>query len=183
MAEEKPPMPAQPRTTELPAVDKQEILLAELKVLVTQGFSSMNTRMEKFEQNQDLQGGQIGVVEKEMSLLWQWKEGVDEKLKTNSVRAKGDSAHDLEVDAKMAEGLVWRRGVDDALARTATKDDLRLATDAQTTAIVTGVKEAVQGVFDAAAKSPTVRRLGQAAVALAFLAMSTATTYLLARGH
>ena len=165
-------MPPQPKTTQLPAADKNEILFAELKVLVSAGFTGLNERMDTFETNQKIQGGQIGVVEKEISLLWEWKSEVNERLKTNSQRAQATSSMDLDHEAKL--GLVMGQLAEERAKRekleneSATKADIAKALDdaatVQTAAIVAGVKTI--------AETPTVKKLTGAILPVLLVAIA-----------
>lgn len=99
-ADEKPP---EKETVKFEAVPDWAIKLTQK---VGDGFANMDTRMDTFEANQRVQGGQIGVVEKEISLIWEWKGEVNEWRKGASLRAKQPSSADLENEAKLAVEIV-----------------------------------------------------------------------------
>ena len=111
MSDEK--MPEQPKTAEIPAADKQEILLAELKVLMVSGFrdasadiKNLDTKVDRLEANLDLQGGELGLMKKEITLIYEWKSDVDNRLKANSQRAQAISNADMEHESKIAATIV-----------------------------------------------------------------------------
>ena len=109
MAEEKPPQPEQPKTVAIPKADKNEILLAELKSMVAGGFAEvhvelggLDTKVDRLEANQALQGGQVSVVQSEIRTLFEWKGAVEARLSSNSMRAAATSSIDLDHEAKIA---------------------------------------------------------------------------------
>lgn len=133
-----PPLPPQPKTAQLPAADKQEILLAELKVLITQGlgaldakvaigFRDLDTKVDRLEANMELQGGEIGLVKKEVGLLFEWKGDVDQRLKNNSQRAAATSSVDLDHESKIASEIVARQAVEAKVDALTKSNEIQLA--------------------------------------------------------
>lgn len=191
MSEDFPP---QPKTQELPAADPVAVQFNELKLLIVtglgaldarvgMGFRDLDTKVDRLEANLELQGGELGLVKKEVGLLFDWKGDVDTRLKNNSQRARAPSSFDMDQDAKLAQALsqlVEEKEKREKLeANAATKADLEAITKAQTSAIVEGIK----GVETLAARSPVVRGLLLALAGLVFVALNAATTYLTTKGH
>lgn len=165
-------MPPQPKTQQLPAADKQEILLAELKVLMIGGFKDLDAKVDRLEANLELQGGEIGLVKKEVALIFAWKGDVDEKLKNNSLRAQATSSVDLDHEAKLGlamAALTEEKAKREALEKNAaTKEDvqkmLAKASEEQTAAIVVGVETLM--------KTPTAQKLKSALVPVFMVAIT-----------
>lgn len=181
----------QPKTTQLPAADKTDIQFNELKILITAGLSALDSkvaigfkeqdiRLARVEANIDVLGNEIGNVKKEVGLLYSWKDDVDSRLKTNSMRAKAPSAFDMEQDARLAVALsqlAEEKARREKLEETAaTKEDLKAVADKQTTDIVTSVSKLAE-------KNPTVRHLLTALAAVAVVGLNTLMTYLATKGH
>lgn len=165
-------MPPQPKTQQLPAADKQEILLAELKVLMLNGFNALDTKVDRLEANLEIQGGEIGLVKKEVAIIFAWKNDVDEKLKSNSIRAQTTSSVGMEHEAKLgialaalAEEKAKREKLE---ADAATKEDVKTmlakASEEQTAAIVVGVETLM--------KTPTAQKLKSALVPVLMVAIT-----------
>lgn len=176
-------MPPQPKTQPLPAADKQEILLAELKVLMIGGFKDLDAKVDRLEANLELQGGEIGLVKKEVALIFAWKGDVDEKLKNNSLRAQATSSVDLDHEAKLGlamAALTEEKAKREALEKNAaTKEDvqkmLTKAAEEQTAAIVVGVQTVM--------KTPTAQKLKNAIVPVLLTAMAIIGLKLMAVLH
>ncbi len=148
------PPPPQPKTVELPAIPPWA---AELTVLVR----TVSAKLD---------GVIVRVDAHDESFA-----ALDTRSRAVSDRVRQASDHDLEREAKLAEVIAWRRGVEEKLAKTATKSDLATATTAQTTVLIEG--------FKAAAKNPMVQKIGYAAGALVLQALALATAYLAMKGH
>jgi hypothetical protein len=150
--------PEQPKTAQLPAADRTAIQLSELKALIVAGQSAINERVDDgfrgVKADMDLLGGQFESLERDVRGLQSWRVRTEDRQAVASMRAKAPSSFDMEQDAKLAEVIIWRNGVDEKLSATATKDDLAKATDAQTTAIV--------GAISKAAASPLLKMIGTA---------------------
>jgi hypothetical protein len=136
-------MPAQPKTLQLPAADKNEILLAELKVLMVSGFKDLDTKVDRLEANLELQGGEIGLVKKEVALIFEWKGDVEQRLKNNSTRAQSAHGIDMEQSAQLAQ-------------ERSAREELATKVDALTTAIVDIVVPILKRI-DALTKNPLVK--------------------------
>lgn len=104
-------MPDQPKTQQMPAADKTDISIAELKTLVINGFRAVKLDM-------NAQGGQIGVIQKQLDILFEWKGGVEERLKNNSQRAAATSDIDLDHEAKIAATIVKTEQLETAIHET-----------------------------------------------------------------
>jgi chromosome segregation ATPase len=177
-------MPAQPKTAQLPAADKNEILHAEMKAFIAAGFTQVNRRLD--DQDHVLvtvvnEGVEVNTrlerVEKRVTSAEESIAKLEGRIGKASERVREASAADLEHDAQLAQALVQlaeEKARREALeANAATKEDLKAITAAQTNAIV----EVVAGV-KFAAKNPTVQKLLWALAGLAFVAINAATTYL-----
>jgi hypothetical protein len=155
-------MPAQPATRQLPAADKNEILLAEMKSLIIGGFKridekvdGVDAKVERLEGSLDLQGGQIGVMQKEIALVFEWKGDVEQRLKLSSMRAAAPSNVDMKHEAALMEVIAKDQDRDRQIAETralaeqaATKEDVAslaegTATKAEVKALVETSSEAL----------------------------------------
>ncbi len=178
-------MPPQPKTQQLPAADRTEILLAEMKALMVAGNAQINERVEvgfkSVKADMDLLGGQFESLERDVRGLQSWRVRTEDRAAASSLRVQQISAIDLEQDAKLANALIQlseEKARREALEKNgATKADLEAITKAQTSAIVEGIK----GVSSLAEKSPTVRGLLLALAGLAFVAITAATNYVSTR--
>lgn len=141
-------LPAQPKTRELPAADKTEIMFAELKVLVTTRFNELDAKVERLEGNLALTSGEVGVVKSELVTIHEWRGSIEERLKNNSQRAKAMTDGDRAQDAQLAQEITARQ----ALA--AKVDVLEQKTDAQT---------AILERLDKIASNPLVKQIAAAA--------------------
>ncbi len=181
--------PEQPKTAQIPAADKNEILLAELKSLfvagqaamvdrVDSGFRAVKTDMDLLGGNVELLSGQFQGLEQDVRHLQSWRVRTEDRQTASSMRAKAPSAFDLEQDAKLAialSELAEERAMRKKLEETsATKADLESVAKAQT-------KDIVQSLSSAVERSPAVRKLLLAIAGLLFLAINTGTQYLLTK--
>ena len=105
--DDKPPMPKQPTTTQMPAVPDWAI---EIKMAVTEGISSLREDVSEVK-------GKVGKLEGDVTLLVAngqtandrlsrmeyWRDRVEERLHRNSDRARTTSQVDLGHDAAIAE--------------------------------------------------------------------------------
>lgn len=136
-----------------------------------------------------LLAGQFESLESDVRGMQSWRVRIDDRLKSNSLRAQATSSVDLEQDAKLAQALMQladekaradrleasaatKADVQRLADVTATKAEIKVIADAQTTDIVTSVESLSQ-------RNKTVRRLLQATAALAFVAINAATLYLM----
>lgn len=170
------PPAEQPQTIKLDAVQ----VLSEL---IRGVAAEVKSSREETKADFALLAGQFETLEQDVRGMQSWRVRVDDRLKSNSLRAQATTGVDLEQDAKLAKALVQlaeekARG-DKLEANAATKEDLKAITVAQTSAIVEGVK----GVQKLAEKSPVVRGLLYALAGLVLVAINAATTYLAAKGH
>ncbi len=85
--------PEQPATRELPAATKSEIQFAELKVLIMTTFSALDAKVAMGFREQDAK----------FETLFSWKEGVDESLKKNSMRAQASSSVDMTLESRQSQ--------------------------------------------------------------------------------
>lgn len=107
MSEELPP---QPRTMELPAADKQDILLAEVR----RGFSELRADISLVANDVSIVKDRVAVVEGRVNAL-------EEARKTTSMRVADASKADLEHEAQLAQERAAREELAakvDALAKT-----------------------------------------------------------------
>jgi hypothetical protein len=138
-------MPAQPKTATFAAADKNEILLAEIKAIVCavgEKVDTVGSKVDRLEANLELQGGEIGLIKREVSLLYDWRDGVDERLRSNSMRARGASQVDLEQAKALSDEVTARESLKE------TVDDL-----AKSNAVQLAILERL----DKVAKHPTVK--------------------------
>ncbi|HZM26944.1 MAG TPA: hypothetical protein VFB89_06285 [Gemmatimonadales bacterium] len=159
-------MPPQPKTAQLAAADKNEILLAEIKTLMTQGltaldnkvaigFRNLDEKVDRLEANQDLQGGELGLVKKEVALIFEWKGDVDQRLKNNSHRAASASEVDLTHESRLAQTKAELDAEKAAREALATKVDTAL-----------GLLTSVESGIKTLSRNPTVKRIGRYAIAI-----------------
>ncbi len=145
--------PDQPVTKELPAADTMSIQLAELKVLLVSGLGQLdtkmvfglrdlNTKVDRIELSQELQGDVISKLKAADDILFVWKAEMEQRMKSNSIRAASTSVTDMEQSAQLAMERVAR----EALAEKV--DDL---TQSQK------VQLAILTRLDKVAKHPTVK--------------------------
>ena len=113
----------------------------------------------------------LGLLKERVVLIEKRVTDGEERAARTSNAVKGQSQTDLAHEAKLAEFEVWKQEV-------ATKADLAATTEAQTAAIVSGVKASIDGVFTRATTNPTLRRLAYAAAGLAFVLINYGMSYL-----
>lgn len=153
MTNDKPPMPPQPTTKELPAVRVPQGQLDELVSIVKSGFASVNSRLDTVEANLELQGGSVTDIGKRLTGVEERVHDLETARRDNSMRAKASSAVDLEHDAAIQ----------------------RLSADVKALAESANAQTAILQRLDKVAANPTVRRVGYA-LAMALL------SYLAAKG-
>ncbi len=174
--------PEQPKTAEFTGPDKNSILLAELKVLMSSGLGAISERVDNgfksVKADMDLLGGQFESLERDVRGLQSWRVRTEDRQTAASMRAKAPSSFDLEQDAKLAialSDLAEEKALRKKLEETsATKADLEAVARAQTRDIVASLSSAVE-------RSPTVRKLLLAIAGLIFLAVNTGAQYLLTK--
>lgn len=147
MSDEKPP---EKPTVQMVRPPDWAIALTEK---VTTGFAAVNERLGNVEANIELQGGSVLDVGKRVTLIEERLGKTEERLATNSVRARSASEVDVQHDATIASIVT-----DVALLKTS---------QAKQTAILERL--------DAIAANPMVRRVAYAIGGLIL-------TYLAARG-
>lgn len=174
--------PEQPKTAQIPAADKNAILLAELKQLMVAGQAALvagQTALEERVDNgfratkadMDLLAGHVEVLERDVRGMQSWRVRVEDRLQSNSMRAQATSTIDSEQDAKLSNALVAlaeeKERREQLERNSATKADLAAITESQTAAILAG--------FESFKKSPLVK-MAIAAV------LAAATTWLATKG-
>lgn len=153
MSDTKESMPAQPKTTELPAVPAWAV---ELTRYVKEGISRLDGSIGDIEQNVQMLVGQGKALTKWRGEMDAWREEVDGRLRAGSIRAKEPSQHDVEIRAELSE----ERKAREALALKVA--DIETKTDEQTKALAR-IESAVTGFF----KNPKVIFVGKVIFALA----------------
>lgn len=106
MSEVKPPgaYASQPKTKEIPAADKNEILIAELKSILVSGLGRLETSL-------DLQQEQIRSINA-------WKGSVEVRLNKHSDARRLSSSIDLDHEAKLAGEIEKNLERDEQIAKT-----------------------------------------------------------------
>jgi hypothetical protein len=176
-------MPAQPKTQELPAADKQDILLAEMR----RGFGTVNTRLDQHDTKLDkaiTEGIEANVrldrVETRLGKAEGRLDTVEERAGRSSTGMRGLSGVDLRHESQIA---LLQTQLTEERARTVSKDEVadlvRKANKEQTGAIVL----ALTSTAKEAANNPMVRKIGYALAGLVLLAANAATTYLVDRAR
>lgn len=157
-------------THELPAVPPWAIELVTVTKQTAAKVDDMADKVDNIERNVELQGGEIGIVKKEIALVYEWKATIEEKVKTHSMRAKSASEMDMSHEAKLSEAIAAlseeRAKREELEAKAATKADVdkvlaenKLQTQALNTIL----------------GNPMVKRIGTAIGALILLAIAAGT--------
>ena len=102
MSDEKPP--EQPTTKEIPRVDPVLELLKEVRTEVRAARVDIN-----------LVSNDVTIVKDRVGLVEKRVESLEEARARTSSGVRQLSTNDLEQDAKLAEVIVWRKGIDDKL--------------------------------------------------------------------
>lgn len=104
MADDKPPMPAQPPTAKLPAMTDRA-LLEDLSRVVKDGFARTDRRFDALETAVDIQGNTVKDVAGRMSLAEQRIQRMEEDRRNDSMPAKlgRESQTNKEQDAVLAQ--------------------------------------------------------------------------------
>ncbi len=165
-------MPAQPKTTELPALTDRA-LLEDLSRVVRTGLKEVNVRLEDV----------VNEGIRTNTRLTRIEERVDEvegRIGRTSHRVREVSSDNLEQDAKHAKlltELAEERKAREALAKTVseqpTKEDLKAVTNAQTNAIGNVVGEAMAEAI----KTPLFKTIAKTAGGTLIAALMFATAY------
>lgn len=182
---EKPPMPDQPKTAELPAVPAWA---AELTVSVKKGIAELRSDVADVKTDVAEVKTDVAAVKLDVSTLGDSYKGLNERMLRGEKRQDEFEEWRARASerAKSEEKVRSSVDLDHAAQLVKLTDDIKLANAAanaaQTTAIVDGVAKAVKGVVDQAAKNPTIRRIGYAFALLIIQALTLATAYLAMKG-
>lgn len=172
----KAPGPPEKPTVELPKVDIAAMLVS-LRADMKQVLSST----EEMGQNVTMLIGQGKTFTKWRGEVDIWREEVDEKLRTGSLRAKQPSQHDLETASNLAAEIAARQAlamkVDDVSSKLAMNSADTQAVKKSTDAIKKALVDDVQGFFKA---HPQITA---SIVTLITTAITAATLYLAHGGH
>jgi hypothetical protein len=157
--------PEQPKTAEIPAVPQWAI---ELTQATKAGLARIETRQDEQGEKLDLCVHGLRTVTTEVEEqraelrdFREWKGGVDERLKSNSMRARGASQVDMEHSAQLVH-------LTEVVGKAITKANV-----SQTAVLITELKKA--------AETPTGKRLIDAGSKLLLVLMTLATGYLAMR--
>lgn len=162
--DDKPPMPPQPPTIQMP------------KVMVPQ--TTLDAVLAEVRASRVENADKFGEIATRFSQIDEWRNEVDGWRKTNSLNAKAPSQHDLETARQLAEEIAARKALSTDLgnarlelaqvkAETKTQTDLLRTADATNARI----EAALTGFF----KNPKVRAVGQ-------IIFTLATGYAAAKG-
>lgn len=179
-------MPAQPKTVSLPAVTERTLLEDLTKVVrnMADNFGQMRQDVTTLVADRPILYARLASVEGRIASVESasMPPPTITSTRVEAIIDEHPSQMSLEQQAKIASVIIWQKGVDDALAATATKEDVKkveekIATEstAQTQAIINGIKSA--------AANPLVRKIAYASGVLVFQALTLATAYLAMRGH
>jgi hypothetical protein len=156
-------MPTQPKTKELPAVDKQDILLAEMR----RGFATVEGRLDSQDTKLDkvvTEGIEANVrldrVEVRLGKVESRVEELESRTGRNSSRVREASENDMAHDAQLAQ----ERAARESLA--AKVDSLTKTQDTQLSILVR---------LDRVASNPLVKTLGA-------MLLTAVITYLASHG-
>lgn len=139
---EPPEPPPQPKTTELPALSDRALLEGLVRDMrdvkgsvasVVDDGRTTNLRLASIE-------GRVAILEAAPAIPSGPPPGIT-SMRVREVIEGHPSQMDLEEQAKLAGVIVWQKGVDDALAKAATKEDLKATTAAQTQALIDELKK------------------------------------------
>ncbi len=141
--------PAQTPTVQIPKADRTDILIQELKQLVISASKASDERADRFEQSLKNQAERLAQIH-------QWKENIDQRLKSNSMRAQSASQMDMDQIAQIAQERAAREELATKLdsvttSVTAISTKIDTVTVAQTNALLER--------FDEVAKNPMVRNI------------------------
>lgn len=124
-------MPAQPKTTQLPAADKNEILLAEIKTLMTQGLSALDAKVAigfgRLSADIALVSTDLGVVKDRVNVLEAFKVDSESRMSRTSTAVRGASQVDMEQAAQLAQERTAREDLAKQVASLATTNAAQLA--------------------------------------------------------
>lgn len=173
MSDTKDSMPAQPATKQLPAMTDRA-LLEDLRGIVKEGFTNQNQVIAEMNTSVDMLIGQGKTFAKWRGEVDAWREEVDERLKTGSLRAKEPSKHDIEIRAE----LQAEKDAREALAKKVEGVETSLTTNTDATLAIK--KKIVDGVESFWKRHPKIET---ALVALIIAAAGVAYTALTHGGH
>ena len=140
----KPPMPQQPSTTQLPAVPEWAI---ELTRSVKDGFAKVDANLQLVTSDLEVVKGRVGNLEDARRL--------DEaRVNAHSARVKGTSENDLRQDSAIAHVIVRLDTVEANQTKAAEERAQTAAKVDETAANVVAIKDTVMGVV----KDPRVIR-------------------------
>ncbi len=173
MSDEKPPMPPQPTTKQIPAVsvpsDTMNAILVELR--------GMRGDVQDVKGDVDMLVGQGRAMAKWRGEVEEWRATVDSALTRNSSRVKQPSSHDLETASAVASEVVARTALETKVTSIEAKVDAQGKMLAANTATTDEIKKAVTGWFK---KHPAV---GVALAGVIIEALRWAHTALTAGPH
>ena len=169
MSNDKPPMPEQPKTTELPKPDRIEILLQEMRVEMRAGFGELRGDVA-------LVNSDMNIVKERVRVIEKWKIQEEERAARHSDNVRGVSQNDLKQDAAIGTLVADVAGVKADVADIKQNQEAAKTERADTAALVRDVRDAVSTFFS---KHPA---LAAALVGLATTAASAATTWLTLHG-
>lgn len=92
--------PAEKPTVEIARPPDWAIALTEK---VVNGFDHLNDRLDTVESNLDIQGASVREVSQRVTRMEQWKDDIEDRLRSNSQRARSASEVDATHDAAIAE--------------------------------------------------------------------------------
>ena len=112
MSDEKPPEKPTVEFEKPPAwaismMERQQEAFADLRG----DISTIGEKVDNVEKNMGLLTGEVGVVQKEVAVLFQWKTDVDERMRSHSVRARQPSEQDLENASQLAQERAAREAL------------------------------------------------------------------------
>lgn len=145
----KPPPPPEKTTVAFAAVPDWAI---ELTKSVKEGLSNVETKIDTLSANVDLLQDDGRDTKARLIRLEGWKENVDTRIQTHSVKVRGTSENDLKQDSAIATLIVKTTTIEENQAAAKKRDEAL----AQALAKNTGITERVETAMTAAAKHPAV---------------------------
>ncbi len=137
--ETRPEMPAQPKTRELPAADRTEIQINEIKVLMLKGMGELDVKMALgFKAIM----GDVADLSRRLIYVEDWKSESEARMTKTSLAVRGASQVDLAHEAQLAH----ERDAREALATKV--DELAKTNETQL---------AILGRLDKVASNPLVK--------------------------
>lgn len=111
-------MPEQPKTQQLPAADKNEILLAELKVLVVSGFKDLDSKVDRVETNLGIVSDDVRVTKDRLANAESRLGTLESRASMTSDRVRSASQVDLDQASQLAQERAAREALADEVAET-----------------------------------------------------------------